>query len=149
MCVCVCVCARAHAHVHYSLSSPQENEYFMCNTLLACLKVHERKAAEKNLQLPLYVCTYVCISLSACIFRRVWLSATPWTVCSPPRSSVHRILQERILEWVAISSSRGSSWPSDWTCLSSISRQILYHWATWEVHLCISHISSLHLYADI
>ena len=32
---------------------------------------------------------------------------TPWTVCSPPGSSVHGILQARILEWVAISFSRG------------------------------------------
>ena len=34
---------------------------------------------------------------------RVQLFATPWTVCSPPDSSVHGILQARILEWVAIS----------------------------------------------
>ena len=33
--------------------------------------------------------------------------------CSPPGSSVHGILQARILEWVAISLSRGSSRPSD------------------------------------
>ena len=33
----------------------------------------------------------------------VWLFATPWTVCSPPGSSVHEILQPRILELVAIS----------------------------------------------
>ena len=33
--------------------------------------------------------------------------------CSPPGSSVHWILQARILEWVAISSSTGSSWPGD------------------------------------
>ena len=38
--------------------------------------------------------------------------------CSPPGSSVHGILQARILEWVAISSSRGSSWPGDQTCVS-------------------------------
>ena len=31
--------------------------------------------------------------------------------CSPPGSSVHEILQERILEWVSIPFSRGSSWP--------------------------------------
>ena len=36
--------------------------------------------------------------------------------CSLPGSSVHGILQERIMEWVAISSSRGSSWP----CLLSL-----------------------------
>ena len=46
---------------------------------------------------------------------------------SPPGSSVHGIFQARILEWVAISYSRGSSWPWDQNC---IGKQILYHWAT-------------------
>ena len=40
--------------------------------------------------------------------------------CSPPGSSVHGILQERILEWVAIPFSRGSSWPRDQTWVSCI-----------------------------
>ena len=52
--------------------------------------------------------------------------------CSPLASSVHGILQARILEWVAISFSRGSSQPRDWTCISYIGRRILYHWVTWE-----------------
>ena len=40
---------------------------------------------------------------------------------SPPGSSVHsRIFPERLLEWVAISSSRGSSWLRDWTRVSCI-----------------------------
>ena len=38
--------------------------------------------------------------------------------CSPPGSSVHGILQARILEWVAIPFSRGSSWSRDWNCIS-------------------------------
>ena len=38
--------------------------------------------------------------------------------CSPPGSSVHGISQASILEWVAISSSKGSSQPSDWTHIS-------------------------------
>ena len=38
--------------------------------------------------------------------------------CSLPDSSLHGIFQARILEWVAISSSRGSSWPRDWACVS-------------------------------
>ena len=38
--------------------------------------------------------------------------------CSPPGSSVHGILQARILEWVAIPFSRGSSQPRDWTQVS-------------------------------
>ena len=54
---------------------------------------------------------------------------------SPPSSSVHGIFQARILEWVAISFSRGSSWPRDQThipCVSCTDRQILYHCATRE-----------------
>ena len=41
--------------------------------------------------------------------------------CSPPGFSVHGILQARILEWVAISFSRGSSQPKDQTHISCIS----------------------------
>ena len=55
--------------------------------------------------------------------------------CSPPGSSVHGIFQARILQWVAIFSSRGSSRPRDQTCVSCVScigRQILYHCTTWE-----------------
>ena len=37
--------------------------------------------------------------------------------CKLPGSSAHGIFQTRILEWVAISSFRGSSWPRDWTCI--------------------------------
>ena len=51
---------------------------------------------------------------------------------SLPGSSVHEILQSRIMEWVAISYTRGSFWPRDWTCVFCIGRQILYCWATWE-----------------
>ena len=50
----------------------------------------------------------------------------------PSRLLCHGISQARILEWVAISFSRASSQPRDRTCVASIGRQILYHWATWE-----------------
>ena len=43
-------------------------------------------------------------------------------------------LLPRILEWVATSSSRGSSQPRDWTCISCVDRQILSYCATWETH---------------
>ena len=49
--------------------------------------------------------------------------------CSPPGSSVYGISQARILEWVAMPSSRGSSWPRNWThvsCTSKIGKRILY-----------------------
>ena len=52
----------------------------------------------------------------------VHLFVTPWTVCSLPGSSVLGISQARILEWVAISFSRGSSQSRDRTCISCIDR---------------------------
>ena len=60
--------------------------------------------------------------------------ATPWTIYSQPGPSVHGIFQARILEWVAISFSRGSSWPRHWTYVSRTGRQILSHWVTREAH---------------
>ena len=52
---------------------------------------------------------------------------------SPPSSSDHGISQARILEWVAISFSRWSCWPRDWSHVSCIGRQILYCGAIREV----------------
>ena len=54
---------------------------------------------------------------------------------SPPNSSVHGILQARILEWVAISFSRGSSWPRDWTQVSHIAGRRFNLWATRETYI--------------
>jgi len=52
--------------------------------------------------------------------------------CSPPGSSVHGILQARILEWVAIPFSRKSSWPRDWTWVSCIAGRFFTVLATKE-----------------
>ena len=52
------------------------------------------------------------------------------TDCISPGPSVHWVLQARILEWVAMTSSRGSSRPRGWTHISyvsCISRWVLYH----------------------
>ena len=55
-------------------------------------------------------------------------------VCSLPGSSLHGILQARVLEWIAISFSRGSSWPRDRTRVSRIPGRRFNLWAT--VHSC-------------
>ena len=52
--------------------------------------------------------------------------------CSLPGSSVQGIIPARILEWVAISFSRGSSQTMDLNQVSCVGKQILYHLATWE-----------------
>ena len=54
--------------------------------------------------------------------------------CSLPRSSIHGIFQARVLEWVAVSFSRGSSWPRDWTWVFHIAGRRFTIWATREVN---------------
>ena len=53
---------------------------------------------------------------------------------SPPGSSVLGILQARILEWVAIPFSRGSSWARDQTQVSCIAGRFFSIWAIIEMH---------------
>ena len=55
--------------------------------------------------------------------------------CSLPGSLVHGIFQARVLEWVAISFSRGSSQPRDWTRISPIVGRGFTIWATREALL--------------
>ena len=91
-----------------------------------------------------------------CYGMRVKLTQLCPTLCdpmghSPPISSVHGILQARILKWVVMPSSRGSSQPRDQTCTSYIScigRQVLYHWhhlgnpLWWQPELIINKTAS-------
>ena len=58
--------------------------------------------------------------------------------CSLPGSSIHGIFQAGVLEWDAISFSRGSSLPRDWTWVSCIVGRRLNIWATREVQLPLS-----------
>ena len=58
--------------------------------------------------------------------------------CSLPGFSVHAILQARILEWVTISFSRGSSQPRDWTWVPHIGGRCFNLWATREDNISIS-----------
>ena len=60
-----------------------------------------------------------------CVFKS--LSSHNPMDCSPPASSVHRILQARILECIAMPSSRGSPLPRKIFYVSCIGRWVLYH----------------------
>ena len=82
--------------------------------------------------------TYVCISVSIYVYTCVLVVQSCPTLgdpvdCGLPDSSVHGILQARILEQAAISFFRGSSQPRDQTWVSWHFRQILY---------CLSHQGS-------
>ena len=74
-------------------------------------------------------------SIRICICAQSRLTLRDPMDYSLPGSSVHGIFQARILEWVAMPSSRVSSQPRDQihvSCISCIGTWILYHCTTWE-----------------
>ena len=94
-------------------------------------------------------------SLCVCSVARSRPTLCNPMVCSPPGSSVHGIFQVRVLEWVAISSSKGSSPCRERTWFSGVSftgRQIHYHLATREaqvitVFVYVQSLSCVQLFA--
>ena len=106
-----------------------------------------------GIQIPEHFHVRVCVCVCVCSVIQSCLTLCNPMHCISPVSSVHEIFQAKILEWVAISSSRGSSQPRAWTwvsCVFLIGRQILYPCATWETHLHvrISHYSTLPPHTD-
>ena len=82
------------------------------------------------------VCVCACVRACACTRARASVLVAQSCPnlydpidCSQSGSSVYGILQARILEWVAIPFSRGSSWPRDWTWVSCIVGRFFTVWA--------------------
>ena len=91
--------------------------YRVCVCVCVCVREHA------------CVCICVCVCMHTHLVAHSCLTLGNPMDCSPPGSSVHVIFQARIPEWVAISSSRGSSWSTEWThisCIFCIGRRILY-----------------------
>ena len=65
-------------------------------------------------------CIIQCMCVCMCSFFQSCLTLCDPMDCSPQGFSIHGIFQARILEWVAISSYRESSWARDQTCISCI-----------------------------
>ena len=93
-----------------SWDSPGKNTGVGCHLLLQCMKVKRESEVTQS-----------------------YLTLSDPMDCSPPGSSVHGIFQARVLEWVAISFSTGSSQIMDRTPVSCIGRWILYCWANREI----------------
>ena len=91
--------------------SPGKNTGVGCHFLLQCRKVKSESEVAQS-------CPTLCDRID----------------CSPPGSSIHGIFQTRVLDWVAISFSRGSSWPRDWTQVSHVAGRRFTVWATREAH---------------
>ena len=84
----------------------------------------------------------VCVCVCACARTCLVTQSRP-TLCntmdhSPPASSVHGILQARILEWIAFPFSRGSSQPRNWTRVSCIAGGFFTIWVTREAPMWMS-----------
>ena len=99
------------------------------------------------------VCVYVCVySICVCVLvTQLCQTLCNPMDCSPPGSSVHGILQARILEWIAIFFSKGSSRPRDRAQVSCIAGRFFTIWATGEAHIqyvCI-YIHTLHNFRTI
>ena len=140
-------------------------EFFVCLFVFPLMGKVEWGGDPVYWSLGLYFCFVCCLDEASCTGCYWWLGdarsciqvvSFVWKVkvkesevaqscptlcdpveCSPPGSSVHGTLQARILEWVAISFSRGSSQPRDWTQVSRIAGRRFNLWATGEVQLRI------------
>ena len=117
----------AQTHVHWVSDAIQP--FILCHPLLLSPSVFPSMRVFSNEStLPVMWAKYWSFSFSispsnVCSGVRVhWVASVMflWDPldCSPPGSSVHGILQARILEWFAMPSSKESSWPRDQTCIS-------------------------------
>ena len=100
---------------------------------------HRYIFSQVSLQILLLPTKYSLLQLTCCT-SLLWTSEvaqsclTLWDPmdCSLPGASIHGIFQERVMEWVAISFSRVSSRPRDWTQVSNIAGRRFTVWATKE-----------------
>ena len=86
-------------------------------------------------QALIYMLGWICLAYlqgfgqhhCVCSVASVQLFVTLWTIESLPSSFVHGIREAWVLKWVAMPSSRGSSWPRKISYVSCIGNQVLYH----------------------
>ena len=115
------------AHMHCSLGLLQNPFFPVPNQCWHSFMVCDVWSRAIFTVVKLVVCVCACVCYHSVMSNSLWPHG-----CSLPGSSVPGISQARILEWVVIPFSGGSSQPKDRIQISCIGRQILYHWATCE-----------------
>ena len=100
-----------------------------CSSDQLCVETDPKLGFEGNLGFRINIMITCC----CCLVAKLCLTSFPtlWTVAC--QASLPMGFPRQNTEWVVILSSRGSSWPRDWTHIFCIGRWILYHWATREV----------------
>ena len=104
-------------------------------------KFHGQSWAWLSMQVPhthTHTHTHTPLKLIKYLHTQLCLTLCDPVNCSPPGSSVRAILQTRILEWVAIPFSRGSSQPRDWNGVSYIAGRFFSISVTREALLQLS-----------
>ena len=151
LCVCVCVCEHVHANasthkgdlIWYrylrTFGSQRNSAVWRLCELMKELRISEPQFPHHFPRISSYwkrnTVKVNTKKVKVESLSRVRLFATPWTVCSPPGSSVHGILQARILEWVAISF-------SEITDMNAVKMQYEYYW-----HIVVPSLSHVQLFA--
>ena len=90
----------------------------------------------RSLSILLFLlCVCVCVCDMCVLVAQSFSTLCDSMDCSPTVSSVHEILHAKVLEWVAISFSRGSSQPKDWAQVSCIAGRFFTNWINRETPL--------------
>ena len=113
-----------------------EKEYIYIQSSLTLCSSKNAEVGSHFLLQGTCICVYIhmwCVC-ALCSFMKLCLTLCNPMDCSPPGSSVHGIFQVRILKWVAISFSRGSSWPLEIEYACSASPALEGEFFTTEPH---------------
>ena len=122
--LCACTCLTLKWRYEYPSFSVVVQLICGNNTIICQLPTPENRAWQ-------ILSAYEITTMSACVCAQSRPTLCDPMDCSLPDSSFHGILWARILEWVTMPSSRGSSWPRDWSCVSWIAgRFLLSHWGS-------------------
>ena len=115
-----------------------------------CARLEPQLPRDSKVNCVFYVSPYVC-EMCVCMSAQSSLTLCDPMDCSPPGSSVHGILQSRILEWVAISFSGGSFQYRDQTVSlwsSALAARFFTSWATREAHISIRYMINIYTSID-
>ena len=84
----------------------------------------------------IYIYTYIFIytHVHASCFSRVWLFGTPWTAAHQAPLSMG-FSRQKLVEWVAMPSSRASFWPRDWTRVFCVAGGFFTRWVIREAFI--------------